>query len=171
MRRPGWSRYIPVLRLLILAAGLVALVLLLPGPEQSSRNSFGWNMLRAPAPAGQMAPSPATQHGGNERITCSRVSVIDGDTIDCGGTRIRLAGIDAPEMPGHCQAGRECTPGDPHASRAHLQHLAQGTVTCRRTDTDHYGRIVALCESAGRDLSCAMVSDGHAVRRYGNLRC
>ena len=35
--------------------------------------------------------------------------VIDGDTIHCGYTRVRLAGIDAPEMPGHCQPGRACT--------------------------------------------------------------
>src|SRR3546814_4753345 len=35
-------------------------------------------------------------------IAC-RPTVVDGDTLRCGGTRIRLQGIDAPEMPGHCR--------------------------------------------------------------------
>lgn len=42
-------------------------------------------------------------------FACSNVGIIDGDTFDCGSTRIRLHGIDSPEMPGHCRSGRECT--------------------------------------------------------------
>ena len=45
-------------------------------------------------------------------------TVNDGDTLRCqDGTRIRLSGIDAPELDGHCQPGRACVPGDPLASR------------------------------------------------------
>lgn len=49
-------------------------------------------------------------------FTCQSVSVIDGDTFNCDGQRVRMAGIDAPELPGHCRPGRDCTPGDPFAS-------------------------------------------------------
>ncbi|MGC1270186.1 MAG: hypothetical protein WA842_06275 [Croceibacterium sp.] len=35
-------------------------------------------------------------------------SVTDGDTIRCGDERIRLLGIDAPEMGGRCREGRVC---------------------------------------------------------------
>ena len=105
------------------------------------------------------------------QITCTNPYIIDGDTFDCGGVRIRLVGIDAPEMPGHCQPGRECTPGDPHAARSFLQSLIAGPVSCTRTDTDRYGRTVARCESGGRDLSCAMIFARHAVRRYAPISC
>lgn len=110
-------------------------------------------------------------HGGGNVISCYSPGVIDGDTFTCSGRRIRLASIDAPEMPGHCKQGRKCTQGDPYASRDYLRSLASGSVTCRSIETDHYGRTVALCEAGGKDLSCAMVGAGHAVKRYGSLSC
>ena len=53
-----------------------------------------------------------------EPIACQTTRVIDGDTFDCDGTRIRMVGIDAPELPGHCRPGREGTPGDLHTRGA-----------------------------------------------------
>lgn len=114
---------------------------------------------------------PAVRAAGADNIPCPNPYIIDGDTIDCNGTRIRLASIDAPEMPDHCRPGRRCTPGDPHASKNYLGSLMRGSVTCRPVDTDRYGRTVAFCEADGRDVSCAMVKAGHAVRRYGTLSC
>jgi endonuclease YncB( thermonuclease family) len=107
-----------------------------------------------------------------EAIDCSLLKVVDGDTLRCGTTRVRLSAIDAPEMPGHCRPGRRCTPGDPYASADHLRSLVAGAaVSCRQIDTDHYGRAVALCSAGGRDLSCEQVRSGHAVIRYGSLSC
>lgn len=103
-------------------------------------------------------------------ISCHSPYIIDGDTLECGGHRIRLASIDAPEL-SPCTQGRRCTPGDPHASKAYLQSISRGAVSCRSTDTDRYGRTVALCDAGGKDLSCAMVAAGHAVERYGSLSC
>ena len=103
---------------------------------------------------------------------CVSPDIVDGDTLRCPSGRIRLAGIDAPEMPGHCRKGRECTPGDPYASSAHLRSLISGSpVQCRKVDTDRYGRIVARCTANAVDLSCAQIEAGHAVRRYGILVC
>lgn len=98
----------------------------------------------------------------------------DGDAIRCGskGRSSRLYAIDAPEMPGACRPGRQCTPGDPFAARDHLRALTAGkTVVCRQTDLDRYGRKVVQCFADDIDLSCAMVRDGFAVERYGRLRC
>jgi endonuclease YncB( thermonuclease family) len=108
---------------------------------------------------------------GAAEIACTRPHIIDGDTMDCAGTRIRLASIDAPEMPHHCRSGRQCTPGDPYAARDYLSFLTRGRVACRPVDIDVYGRTVASCNAEGRDLSCAMVEAGRAVRRYGWLWC
>ncbi|NWH07990.1 MAG: thermonuclease family protein [Alphaproteobacteria bacterium] len=104
-------------------------------------------------------------------ISCANPRVIDGDTLDCGGHRIRLDAIDAPEMPGHCRKGRRCTPGYPFASRDRLKALTRGQVRCVALDTDYYGRTVARCDGREGDLSCAMVASGSAVQRYGTLRC
>lgn len=105
-------------------------------------------------------------------LVCASVRVIDGDTFDCDSTRIRMEGIDAPEMPGHCRRGRDCTPGDPYASEANLRRLVQsGAVQCRKTDTDRYGRTVARCHAGEVDLSCKQIEGGFAVRRYSGIWC
>lgn len=114
--------------------------------------------------SGQYAPSPAPQ------IECTAPRIIDGDTLDCAGTRIRLAGIDAPELAGHCAPGRKCTKGDPQAAKQHLISLTRQLVACSPQETDHYGRTIARCRSHV-DLSCAMLDAGHAVRRYGYISC
>lgn len=107
----------------------------------------------------------------SELIQCKQPRIIDGDTFDCQGIRIRLAGIDAPEMPGHCQQGRACAPGDPIAARDYLRSLTRGMIKCRATSIDKYGRTIGRCESDRGDLSCVMIVGGHAAKRYGLLDC
>jgi len=105
-------------------------------------------------------------------FVCSSVRVTDGDTFRCDGRRVRLYGIDAPELPSHCRKGRACTPGDPYASTDNLAALLQsGPVSCRQVDVDRYGRSVALCSAGRRNLSCAQLAGGFAVRRYGSISC
>lgn len=89
---------------------------------------------------------------------------IDGDTIRCKGERIRLLGIDAPELAGHCRAGRQCAPGDPQASKRTLaQALAFGPITIERKGVDRYGRTLALVSAGMTDLSCWQLAKGHAI--------
>ncbi|GGE05143.1 hypothetical protein GCM10011529_09410 [Polymorphobacter glacialis] len=107
-------------------------------------------------------------------FACANPRHHDGDAIRCAGDQgsMRLHGIDAPEMPGACRPGRDCTPGDPYAARNTLAGLTRGrNVRCEQVDTDHYGRKIVSCEADGQDLGCAMIASGHAVERYGNLNC
>lgn len=90
-------------------------------------------------------------------------TVTDGDTIRCGGERIRLLAIDAPELPGHCRRGRTCTPGDPYASSASLGAALNGDLTIDRVGEDHYGRTLARVAGVKGDLSCWQLQHGHAV--------
>lgn len=105
---------------------------------------------------------------------CEAPRAIDGDTIACAGVelRIRLLGIDAPELPGHCQKPRVCTPGDGAAStRALAALMAGGIVWVRPEAFDRFGRILAHVEAGKTDLSCAMIEAHAAVPRYSRISC
>jgi len=90
---------------------------------------------------------------------------IDGDTLRCGRERIRLIGIDAPEMPGHCRVGRRCVPGDPFASKASLQKALVAPIAIERVSRDHYGRTLAFVSAGSENLSCVQLRRGQAQYR------
>lgn len=95
----------------------------------------------------------------------SSCRVTDGDTLRCGSERVRLLGIDAPEMPGHCRRGRHCVPGDPFSSAANLRRVSKGRLTIRRVGKDKYGRTLATVSGASGDLSCLQLGARMAVYR------
>lgn len=79
--------------------------------------------------------------------------VIDGDTLHVDGERVRLVGIDAPELPGHCRPGRRCVSGDPYLSKWALEQLTlRRGVHCRPEGRDRYGRVLATCWADGARL-------------------
>lgn len=83
------------------------------------------------------------------------IIVIDGDTIRMGETRIRLYGLDAPEM-------RQ--PGGREARNRLRQIVATGQIiTCAFRNQDRYKRIVAKCfDVHGVDIGGEMVRNGYA---------
>lgn len=138
---------------------------------RSGRDLLGF-LLAGLLVAGAWAVFELDQEGRDAgAVRCTSLRVVDGDTLDCAGRRIRLIGIDTPEMPGHCRPGRDCMPGNPFTAKAYLQSLAVSGVSCRIAGEDAYGRALARCRSDAGDLSCAMIASGHAVRRYGALAC
>src|SRR5215472_2271746 len=96
-------------------------------------------------------------------------SVIDGDTIEIHGQRIRLFGIDAPESSQLCtQPNGERWRCGQQASFALADRIGQATIRCEQRDIDRYGRVVTVCFEGAEDLDRWMVLNGWAVafRRY-----
>lgn len=79
--------------------------------------------------------------------------MIDGDTIEIHGQRIRLWGIDAPESDQLC-IGPDSQPFrcGAAAALALAEKIGSRSVTCSPRDVDRYGRVVALCFAAGEDM-------------------
>ena len=102
------------------------------------------------------------------------VKVIDGDSMRVKRSglmsmfsrefEVRMYGIDAPEY-------RQ--PMGPESREALIRHMKGGQMMAEITDTDHYGRRVALLyhKNRGRkdSVNLAMVQSGHAhwYSRYG----
>ena len=98
-----------------------------------------------------------------------RASVIDGDTLEIHGQRIRLFGIDAPESNQLCRDddASQYRCGAKAANALH-DFIASRPVDCVEVDRDRYGRGVAVCTVGGVDLSDWMVRNGLALewRQY-----
>src|SRR6476469_9985883 len=93
-----------------------------------------------------------------------QASVIDGDTIEIHGTRVRLWGIDAPEHDQLCRGADSLQYRCGSQSANELDSLiASRPVTCEPRDIDRYGRTVAVCSVGGVDLAEWLVSHGQAL--------
>jgi endonuclease YncB( thermonuclease family) len=118
----------------------VGLVLAIPAPDTSARNR-----LEGPA------------------------RVIDGDTLDVGGERVRLEGIDAPELAQMCPRRLTGTWACGEAAAKELRRRVEGhDLSCEARGTDKYGRTLGVCFVGGRDVNALMVRHGFAwaFRKY-----
>ena len=87
---------------------------------------------------------------------------VDGDTLRCGSERVRLLGIDAPEIHG-CPNYRKCAPGDGEASKRSLQAMIGGRISVQRIGQDRYGRTLAQVYADGQNLACEQLRRGQAI--------
>jgi len=91
--------------------------------------------------------------------------VTDGDSLRSGNLRIRIYGIDAPELKQQCRdqkgAGWSCG----NAAREKLKSLIglDADVFCHLRDVDRYGRLIMQCFHGTVDIGAAMVRSGYAL--------
>jgi endonuclease YncB( thermonuclease family) len=86
-------------------------------------------------------------------LDIKRVSVIDGDTFAYGNERIRIHGIDTPEL---------SEPGGVEAADRLRALLQEGPVTMVSGPTDDYGRTLADVFANRRNLAQILVAEGYA---------
>lgn len=101
---------------------------------------------------------PAVSHA--QEISGTVARVVDADTLDIGETRIRLWGVDAPEL--STEAGRDA------AAWATARWTGQSLTCAQKAAKRSYGRIVARCFRYIRgegvsDIAFEAVRAGHAV--------
>ncbi len=105
-------------------------------------------------------PSAPTATGGE---IAGRARVVDGDSLEVSGHRIRLFGIDAPEGRQDCRDAQGRTYACGQEARAALSAaIGNAAVSCTPVG-ESYDRDVAICTTGGRDLGEAMVRSGHAL--------
>lgn len=95
--------------------------------------------------------------------------VADGDSLTIAGERVRLQGIDAPELAQLCARGDGDYPCGREAREALARLVAAGAVSCESGRRDRYDRVLARCRAGRVDLNRAMVEAGWAVS-YGDYR-
>ena len=93
-----------------------------------------------------------------------QASVIDGDTLENHGTRIRLWGVDAPESSQLCRGedGSQYRCGA-KASNDLDAFIAERPVNCLPLNRDPYGRTAATCSVGSADLGEWLVRNGLAL--------
>lgn len=112
--------------------------------------------------------------GGIDRILSAReftgpARVVDGDSLEIVQHRVRLFGIDAPEIGQTCydRAGRDYACGE-RARDALEAAIGAQLVTCVSEGRDRFQRVLARCRRPdGEDLGAMLVRAGWAVAYAG----
>lgn len=130
--------------------------------------------MRRPGPAAALLAFgllalPARARPAEPIVLQGQARIIDGDTLVLEGARIRLHGIDAPELRQRCEADDGTFwPCGRHAAAMLAAMTGAGELTCEGRRQDRYRRLVAICAASGVDVAQQMVADGLALaaRRY-----
>ena len=109
---------------------------------------------------------PAVIIAGNAGPLTGRASVIDGDTVEIAGQRVRFNGIDAPESSQQCDDAKgfryQCGAKAANALDEFL--AASRPVRCQFVEWDRYSRYVGNCFRAdGVSVAAWLVENGHAL--------
>jgi endonuclease YncB( thermonuclease family) len=128
-----------------------------------------------PGLAGKLQPGDGAQlvASSSAKTIAGRASVIDGDTIEIHGERVRFNGVDAPESAQFCaDAGGRMYRCGVRSAEALAEWLASSSpTTCKFVEYDQYGRFVGRCNRAdGTSVQRWLVRNGHAMDwpRYSN---
>lgn len=109
----------------------------------------------------------------NERAAAisGAIRVIDGDSFEVAGVKIRLHAIDAPERDQICKTGqgKDWACGG-WVSKVVADRYSDAAATCTAVDTDRYGRTVGRCTALGGDVGAWLVGEGMAFAyvKYGS---
>jgi endonuclease YncB( thermonuclease family) len=96
--------------------------------------------------------------------TTGTASIIDADTIEIHGERIRLVGVDAPESGQKClSAQSKFVRCGAEAANALDTWINRNPVSCDIEGKDRYGRSLGECSVRGQSMQEWLVTNGYAL--------
>lgn len=96
-------------------------------------------------------------------ITGKVREVADAGTLEVGGQRLRLYGIDAPAVGATCKAGGQYWSCGQNAAFALAYETAEHWLSCETKGRDADGTLLAVCRAGPNDLGAVMVRQGWAL--------
>ena len=106
----------------------------------------------------------------SKKIIEGKAKIIDGDTIHLGKNKIRLHGIDAPEINQTCTIKEKVWECGIESFLALKNIILEDEVKCEITDIDQYKRFIARCFVNKININQYMVQNGWAIAyRYYSL--
>ena len=127
-------------------------------------------LARWDAPPGRALPrvvTPDDLAAPNPPGRLARCRAVDGDTLRCGAERVRVVGLDTPELQGRCAAETRLA----ERAKARLAALVAEGVSLQPQGRDRYDRLLAVVrDRAGRDLAAVLIREGHARPYLGGQR-
>lgn len=113
-------------------------------------------VLPAPAAESLVAPSGRPDLAGPARV-------VDGDTLEITGRRVRLDGMDAPELHQTCDLRGTLWRCGRDATDALTRFLRGKAIRCWSNGLDRFGRVLGHCWAGTQDIGAWMVREGLAV--------
>lgn len=94
--------------------------------------------------------------------------IVDGDTLWIDSAKIRLHGIDAPEMKQKCHRNGTSYLCGQSSTEALRSLIGENLIRCQGSAKDRYGRLIAVCYAGDHNLNMELVRQGWALayRRY-----
>ena len=92
------------------------------------------------------------------------VYVVDGDSFEIDGKRIRLVGIDSPEYKQFCYNEKHQKYDCGIKAKEYMEKMVfSKRVECKEESVDMYGRSLSVCFADGKNLNEEMVKAGWAL--------
>jgi endonuclease YncB( thermonuclease family) len=89
---------------------------------------------------------------------------IDGDTLAAGDERLRLTGVDAPELDQICEDASGAAWACGRDARLLLARLVRpGDTECHGAARDRYHRLLVACRAGAKSINAELVRQGMAV--------
>ena len=89
--------------------------------------------------------------------------IIDGDTLHIGKYKIRLHGIDAPELNQNCLFNDKVWNCGKESKKFLINFINNKKISCKLIDTDRYKRHIGICFKDKINLNKKIVQEGWAI--------
>ena len=99
----------------------------------------------------------------NSKTIFGKARIIDGDTIHIKSNKIRLHGIDAPEIKQTCKIDNQNWYCGKQSTKELKNLINNQKVECNVNDIDRYNRYVAICYVNKININQWMVKNGWAI--------